>query len=39
MVDEQMEVRPSRRMAGGRDHYFLDKKMNCWVGVSVEDKY
>jgi hypothetical protein len=35
MVDAQIEVRPSRRMAGGRDHYFLDRQVNYWVVVSA----
>jgi hypothetical protein len=34
MVNAQIEVRSSRLMAEGRDHYFLDREVNCWV---VED--
>jgi hypothetical protein len=34
MVDAQIEVRSSGLMADGRDHYFLDREVNCWV---VED--
>jgi hypothetical protein len=34
MVDAQIEVRSSGLMAEGRDHYFLDREVNCWV---VED--
>jgi hypothetical protein len=34
MVDAQIEVRSSSLMAEGRDHYFLDREVNCWV---VED--
>jgi hypothetical protein len=35
MVDAQIEVRPGRWMAGGRDLYFLDRKVNYWVVVSA----
>src|ERR1017187_8347134 len=34
MVDAQIEVRSSGLMAEARDHYFLDREVNCWV---VED--
>jgi hypothetical protein len=34
MVDAQIEVRSSALMAEGRDHYFLDREVNCWA---VED--
>lgn len=35
MVDAQIEVRPGRWMAGGRDLYFLDREVNYWVVVSA----
>ena len=35
MVDAQIEVRPSRYVAGGRDHYFRDREVNCWVVVDA----
>jgi RHS repeat-associated protein len=31
MVDAQIEVRPSDLLAEGRDHYFLDREVNCWI--------
>jgi hypothetical protein len=34
LVDTQIEVRPSGFIAGGRDHYFLERDVNFWV---VED--
>jgi hypothetical protein len=34
MVEAQIEVRSGRFMAEGRDHYFLDREVNCWI---IED--